>query len=221
MSYSGDTQLLQLLMGDVQQLLSPHLLPLETLHILLETVIQTWGERRQTQISRCWCFYLQSLCISGLLVCINQKGQNVFTEIGQRRVQLAFYSSRNKNCWSLIDRHTNMISFVQYCILNPGPLRCNTELRHECRHLHRNTPWKCVLFHLKPKISLMFHWQLTNCHLETTFIETAFQFLMMIVHHARIRFPLMSLHGNIYNAFLLFSVREWVERPNFMHIVID
>lgn len=41
MSYSGDTQLLQLLMGDVQQLLSPHLLPLKTLHVLLETVIQT------------------------------------------------------------------------------------------------------------------------------------------------------------------------------------
>lgn len=51
MSYSGDTQLLQLLMGDVQQLLSPHLLPLETLHILLETVIQTYGEYRETQIT--------------------------------------------------------------------------------------------------------------------------------------------------------------------------
>lgn len=48
MSYSGDTQLLKLLMCDVQQLLSPHLLPLETLHVLLETVIQTCGD---TQIS--------------------------------------------------------------------------------------------------------------------------------------------------------------------------
>ena len=47
MSYSGDAQLLQLLVGDVQQLLAPHLLPLETLHVLLETVIQTWAEDRR------------------------------------------------------------------------------------------------------------------------------------------------------------------------------
>lgn len=41
MSYSGDAQLLQFLMSDVQQLLSSHLLPLKILHILLETVVQT------------------------------------------------------------------------------------------------------------------------------------------------------------------------------------
>lgn len=40
-SYPRNPQLLQLLMGDVQKLLSAHLLSLETLHILLETVIQT------------------------------------------------------------------------------------------------------------------------------------------------------------------------------------
>jgi len=40
-SYPGDSQLLQLLVGDVQQLLAAHLLPLEALHVLLETVIQT------------------------------------------------------------------------------------------------------------------------------------------------------------------------------------
>lgn len=51
MSYSRDTQLLQLLMGDVQQLLSSHLLPLETLHILLETVIQTCGGERHTEFN--------------------------------------------------------------------------------------------------------------------------------------------------------------------------
>lgn len=41
MSYSGDAQLFQFLVSDVQQLLSSHLLSLKILHILLETVIQT------------------------------------------------------------------------------------------------------------------------------------------------------------------------------------
>lgn len=40
-SYSGDAELFQLLVGDVQQLLSSYLLPLKALHVLLEAVIQT------------------------------------------------------------------------------------------------------------------------------------------------------------------------------------
>lgn len=73
MSYSGDAQLLQLLVGDVQQLLAPHLLPLETLHVLLETVVQTCAGQRQTQISPCWCFYPPSLRMRGPLAGVRRK----------------------------------------------------------------------------------------------------------------------------------------------------
>lgn len=50
MSYSGDAQFLQFLMSDVQQLLSSHLLPLKVLHILLETVVQTWWDDRRMRV---------------------------------------------------------------------------------------------------------------------------------------------------------------------------
>lgn len=54
-SYSGDAELLQFLMGDVQQLLSPDLLPLKTLHILLEAVIQAWEENNTDALECAIC----------------------------------------------------------------------------------------------------------------------------------------------------------------------
>lgn len=67
MSYSGDAQLLQFLMSDVQQLLSSHLLPLKILHILLETVIQAWWDDRKMRV-RTLLAFLCGHCQSGMWV---------------------------------------------------------------------------------------------------------------------------------------------------------
>lgn len=45
----GHPQILQLLVGDPQQLVSPDFLPLKSLDVLLETVIQAWEEGTHTQ----------------------------------------------------------------------------------------------------------------------------------------------------------------------------
>lgn len=41
---SGHSQILQFLVGDTQQLVPPHFLLLEGLNVLLQAVIQAWGE---------------------------------------------------------------------------------------------------------------------------------------------------------------------------------
>lgn len=45
----GHPQILQLLVGDPQQLVSPDFLSLKSLDVLLETVIQAWEENTDTQ----------------------------------------------------------------------------------------------------------------------------------------------------------------------------
>lgn len=47
MADSGHPQIFQLLVGDSQKLVTPHILPLEVLNVLLQAVVQTWGENTQ------------------------------------------------------------------------------------------------------------------------------------------------------------------------------
>lgn len=77
----GHAQLLQVLVCDLQQLLSADLLPLEVAHILLEAVIQTWvtqdaGSKQRDSLGK----LCRSMCYSSTVVCRTALAERETTE---------------------------------------------------------------------------------------------------------------------------------------------
>lgn len=155
MSYSGDAQLFQFLVSDVQQLLSSHLLSLKILHILLETVIQTWWDDRKMRV-RTPLAFLCGHCQSGIWVnyppahsCF--PGKNSGTTTFSADILLFILSVLVQNyIWRVFTLLTNMKICCSSAALGLRAVRC------EAGHFKSCSTFSQLAFGIFPCVNIAF-----------------------------------------------------------------